>query len=103
MVPYRAPAWLPGGHLQTLYSALAAPRPRVSYRRERWETPDGDFIDLDWINADRGLRIGDSADPESRPLVALFHGLEGSSRSHYALALMAALRERGIRGVVVHF
>ena len=61
MVPYRAPAWLPGGHLQTLYSALAAPRPRVSYRRERWETPDGDFIDLDWIDEDRGLRIEDSA------------------------------------------
>lgn len=103
MVPYRAPAWLPGGHLQTIYSALAVPRPRVSYRRERWETPDGDFIDLDWIDEDRGLRIEGNAAPAPRPLVALFHGLEGSSRSHYALALMAALRERGIRGVVVHF
>jgi uncharacterized protein len=101
MVPYRAPAWLPGGHLQTIYSALAVPRPRVSYRRERWETPDGDFIDLDWNDDDRGMRSEDSA--TLRPLVALFHGLEGSSRSHYALALMAALRERGIRGVVVHF
>ena len=96
MVPYRAPAWLPGGHLQTLYSALAVPRPRVSYRRERWNTPDGDFIDLDWLVQDRGRTT-------ARALVALFHGLEGSSRSHYALALMAALRERGMRGVVVHF
>ena len=59
---YRAPAWLPGGNLQTLYPALLAPRPRVSYRRQRWDTPDGDFIDLDWTeNQDSGLRISGSA------------------------------------------
>ncbi len=93
MVPYRAPAWLPGGHLQTIYPALAVPRPQVSYRRERWDTPDGDFIDLDWlVNRD-----------SPKPLAALFHGLEGSSRSHYATALMAALRDAGWRGGVIHF
>ena len=42
---YRAPLWLPGGNLQTLYPALLAPRPRVRYRRQRWDTPDGDFVD----------------------------------------------------------
>jgi predicted alpha/beta-fold hydrolase len=100
MFPYRAPLWLPGGHAQTLYAALAVPRPRVAYRRERWDTPDGDFIDLDWS-------VNPSRDPRrinlSVPLVVLFHGLEGSSRSHYALALMAAVRDAGWRGVVVHF
>jgi hypothetical protein len=129
--PFHAPAWLPGGHAQTLYAALFAPRPRVAYRRERWETPDGDFIDLDWLaEKDRGLRIEDREkkgqerepqssilDPQSseasqssildprsaQPLVALFHGLEGSSKSHYAAALMAAATERGWQGVVVHF
>ena len=35
--------------------------------------------------------------------MVLFHGLEGSSRSHYAVALMAAVRGAGWRGVVVHF
>ena len=95
MDSYCAPRWLPGGHAQTLYAALLIPRREVAYRRERWETPDGDFIDLDWSDA------GGAA--ELRPLVVLFHGLEGSSRSHYALALMTALRARGIRGVVVHF
>lgn len=93
MNAYRAPAWLPGGHLQTIYPALAAPRPRVSFRRERWDTPDGDFIDLDWL---------EDRDSE-KPLVALFHGLEGSSRSHYAAALMAAVQDSGWRGVVIHF
>ncbi|MGZ8203814.1 MAG: hydrolase [Burkholderiales bacterium] len=90
---YRAPRWLPGGHVQTLYAALLAPRPRVTYRRERWDTPDGDFIDLDWVE-----EIGDDL-----PLIVLFHGLEGSSTSHYAHALMAYARDSGWRGLVVHF
>lgn len=91
---YRAPAWLPGGNLQTLYPALLARRPPVDYHRQRWNTPDGDFIDLDWtvnpVTADA-------------PLAVLFHGLEGSSNSHYARSLMYAVVARGWRGVVVHF
>jgi predicted alpha/beta-fold hydrolase len=90
--PYRAPTWLPGGNLQTIYSAKLAPRSKIIYRRERWETPDGDFIDLDWMD-------GDTAGP----LFVLFHGLEGSSDSHYAVSFMAAVRRRGHMGVVVHF
>lgn len=89
--PYRAPAWLPGGHAQTIWGAALA-RPKVVYRRERWELPDGDFIDLDWVDAAAGT-----------PLLVLFHGLEGDSNSHYARFLMAAARDRGWRGVVVHF
>ncbi|MBI4205842.1 MAG: alpha/beta fold hydrolase [Betaproteobacteria bacterium] len=112
---YIAPAWLPGGHLQTIYAAALIPLPAVSYRRERWETPDGDFIDLDWVESqDPGLRIEDrgfrSEDRGSRiedrkeaPLVVLFHGLEGCSGSHYARALMQAIHSSGWRGVVVHF
>src|SRR5690606_37209858 len=44
---YRAPCWLPGAHAQTIWPAVVAPRSRVAYRRERWEAPDGDWIDLD--------------------------------------------------------
>jgi hypothetical protein len=77
------------------------PPPAVSYRRERWDTPDGDFIDLDWVeNQDPGLRTEDAA---KTPLVVLFHGLEGCSNSHYALALMRELRAQGWGGVVIHF
>lgn len=95
---YRAPLWLPGGNLQTLYPALLARRPAVNYHRQRWDTPDGDFIDLDWTeNRDSGLPI------EQQPLLALFHGLEGSSNSHYARAMMRATVAHGWRGVVVHF
>ena len=88
---YFAPAWLPGGHAQTIWPlVIKGPLPR--YRRERWDTPDGDFIDLDWV----------SGRPDA-PCVALFHGLEGSSRSHYARRLMHAVERRGWHGVVVHF
>ena len=90
MSPYRAPWWLPGGHLQTLYGALG-PAPRVAWRRERWDTPDGDFIDLDWAEGGGG------------PLVALCHGLAGGSSSHYARKVAAQAMARGWRCVVPHF
>ena len=89
MNPYEAPWWLPGGHLQTLFAALA-PAPRVTYRRERWDTPDGDFIDLDWAGT-------------QGPLIAIFHGLEGSSASPYARAIAAQALALGWRCVVPHF
>ena len=96
--PYQAPAWLPGGHAQTIYAALFARPPRVVYRRERWNTPDGDFIDVDWAAGQ-----DNSAVDKSVPLVVLFHGLEGGSASPYAAALMHAVHKIGWRGAVVHF
>ena len=90
---YAAPWWLPGGHLQTIYAALL-PAPRIAWRRARWETPDGDFIDLDWAGGDEN--------PGGR-LIALFHGLEGSSRSPYARAIAARALALGWRCVVPHF
>ena len=89
MKPYQAPWWLPGGHLQTIAAALA-PAPRIDWRRERWDTPDGDFIELDWAG-------------ERGPLLALFHGLEGGSSSQYARTLAAAALRIGWRCVVPHF
>lgn len=98
---YHAPRWLPGGHAQTIHAAMWAPKPMVTYWRDRWETPDFDFIDLDWVdNPALELRLEQHDD---RPLVVLFHGLEGSSNSHYARSLMHAVAARGWRGVVVHF
>ncbi|MGK2951907.1 MAG: hydrolase [Thiobacillus sp.] len=89
---YRAPAWLPGGHLQTIYSSLFIRVAPVEYRRERLELADGDFLDFDWIDG-----------PPEAPVVVLFHGLEGSADSPYARALMAMVQARGWHGVVAHF
>ncbi|MCF8149864.1 MAG: hydrolase [Burkholderiaceae bacterium] len=88
---YLAPAWLPGRHAQTIWPLLIKGS-LPAYRRERWETPDHDFIDLDWVAGEPGSAC-----------VALFHGLEGNSRSHYSRRLMHALRHLGWHGVVVHF
>jgi len=90
---YRAPWWLPNAHVQTIYARRLAQNHAVPYRRRRWETPDGDFIDLDWL---AGISKSDK-------LLVLFHGLEGCSRSHYALSLLAACRQWGWRAVVPHF
>jgi predicted alpha/beta-fold hydrolase len=91
-IPYRAPRWLPGGHLQTIVPATLLPKPAVHFRRERWATPDGDFIDVDFVDGEIG-----------KPLLILFHGLEGSSDSHYARALMAHAAALGWSGAVPHF
>ena len=101
---YRAPRWLPGGHAQTVHAARWVPCPQVAYRRDRWETPDFDFIDLDWlISADNQPEALPLEQRDETPLVVLFHGLEGDSSSQYAVGLMHAVAACGWRGVVVHF
>lgn len=109
---FAPPAWLPsrghwGGHAQTLWSAIFARdgAPAPQFRRERWTTPDGDFVDADWhepLDAD-GMRSAPDALSATRPLLVLFHGLEGSSASHYAHAFATACRQRGWRFVMPHF
>lgn len=92
IAPYKPPAWLRGGHLQTIYAARFIRLPRVNYRRERWTTPDDDFIDVDFVDGD-----------PARPLLILFHGLEGSSASHYCRAILDHVHSLGWTGAVPHF
>ena len=89
---YRAPFWLPGGHLQTLWPWFFSARPQLPWQRERLELPDGDFLDIDWLGG-----------PAERPLVIAFHGLEGSARGHYMLALAQAVSRAGGRFAAVNF
>jgi predicted alpha/beta-fold hydrolase len=95
MQQYRAPGWLIGGNAQTIWPALFSRRhhgPVPAFRRERWETPDRDFVDVDWLGEDA-----------QAPLLVLFHGLEGSSQSHYAQAFAHWAREHRWRYAVPHF
>lgn len=96
---FRSPWWQPGGHVQTIWSALYARRHLRgqtvrAWRRERWETDDGDFIDVDFSS---------HAVPAAAPTLALFHGLEGSSASHYAQAMAHICEQRGWQLAVPHF
>lgn len=92
---YQPPVWLANTHAQTIWPKLLIriERPPLPhYTRTRWDTPDGDFIDLDWVDG-----------PAQAPLLVMFHGLEGSSHSHYARSIMLAAQAHGWAGVVPHF
>lgn len=93
---YRAPWWLPGGQLQTLWAPLVAHRfsgTPARFDRERWDTPDGDFVDVD-------LQPAAAADA---PWLVLFHGLEGSSQSPYAQVFAREAAAAGWHFAVPHF
>ena len=131
---YRAPWWLPGGNLQTIWAARRAQRfvdVKPMFRRERWTTPDHDFVDVDFLNEAEPRRalqapgfsvpsgqttelaialsdtslLATSVDATSRyqPLLVVFHGLEGSSASHYSEALADEAATRGWACAVPHF
>jgi len=98
MQAYRAPAWLPGGHVQTIWAARFSRRytheaPR--FVRERWSTPDNDFIDVDLLPSVPGV-------PDPRWLV-VFHGLEGSSQSQYIQAFAHVAHAAGLAFAAPHF
>ncbi|NBW25358.1 MAG: alpha/beta fold hydrolase [Betaproteobacteria bacterium] len=101
---YTAPWWLPGGHAQTIWASLFSHTGQqrasaaVPYRRTRWDTPDGDFIDLDWL-----IDSKVSTAKTDRPLLVLFHGLEGNSDGHYAQAFARTAQAMGMDFVVPHF
>lgn len=108
---YTAPGWLPGGNVQTIWAALCARRIRDGaprYLRQRWSTPDNDFIDIDWLDGPsahgqhRDSARLPGADP-APPLIVLFHGLEGSSASHYAQAFAGFAQRQRVAFAVAHF
>lgn len=87
------PFWLKNGNVETIFAKTLQGKP-PAYRRELLPDNTGQTqIAYDFI---------DSNQPDA-PLVVLFHGLEGSSHSHYAVELMKAVQHKGWHGVVVHF
>jgi predicted alpha/beta-fold hydrolase len=90
---YRAPRWLPNRHLMTILGNLARWPARLPIRRERWELPDGDFVDVDRLDARR---------PDA-PLVIVCHGLEGSSQAGYVTGVLAEARRHGLGGLALNF
>lgn len=89
---YRPAWWIPGAHLRTLWGKLVRRPPPVPVRAERWDTPDGDFVDLLRLDA-----------PTGAPRLLLLHGLEGTARSHYVRATLAEMRRRGWAADVLIF
>jgi uncharacterized protein len=86
--------WLPGPHLATIFPALARRRVPLAARRQTFELPDGDFVELAWV---------DGSANEHTPAVLVLHGLEGSIDSPYVRGILAAIARRGWRAVLLHF
>ncbi|HKJ92670.1 MAG TPA: alpha/beta fold hydrolase, partial [Longimicrobiales bacterium] len=117
---FRAAWWLRSGHAQTIGGKLLRPRLEVPLRRERIDTPDGDFLDLDFAEGPEGGEpaargrgepsAGGASEPAAggaggahRPLVVVLHGLEGSARRTYMRLTYDALRRRGMDAVGLNF
>lgn len=95
--PFQPGFGLANPHAQTLWDAVRPGSRGVRFQRERIDTPDGDFLDMD-IAQVRGYNLRDNA-----PVVMLLHGLEGSARRPYALEAYRHLAEHGIRAVGMNY
>lgn len=84
MTRYHAAWWLLGAHAQTLWGKLVRRKPEQPTARERWITPDGDFLDIHRL-----------AGASNKPRLLVLHGLEGTIRSQYAQKLLGEARKRG--------
>lgn len=122
--PFRPAPWLPGPHAQTIGGRWLRRGGATSYERERWTTPDGDFLDLDvWTagpgarHPERAVAVGSGSGREAKsavgadgrrggassPLVLVLHGLEGDARSACVVAACRRLAAEGLRPVALNF
>lgn len=98
--PFTPARSLQNPHLQSILANILRPKDGINFRRQRLDTPDGDFVDLDFadIPGATWAELGDDA-----PIVLLLHGLEGSARRGYAHETYKQLAQRGIRSVGLNF
>ena len=90
---FRPPWWLRNPHAQTLAGIFLRPPGWHPLERRRLDTPDGDFLDLDF-----------TPDPApDAPIALVLHGLEGHMRRPYAAGVLSRLCDRGVRGVGLNF
>lgn len=89
---YRAPWLLRNGHLQTVLGSFRS-APPAAYRRQRIETPDGDFLDLDWAGG---------GEP-GRPLVVVSFGMEGDPHRPYVRGTVRAFLDAGWNALVWNY
>lgn len=76
---YKAPWYFKNGHLQTVYGSTFRKISQPKYQREQLDTPDGDFLFLDWIKNN------------NKKLAIITHGMCGSSNETHVKGLVNAL------------
>jgi predicted alpha/beta-fold hydrolase len=90
---FRPPWWAKNRHMQTIFPRFIQKRAKLDYRKEKLALPDGDFVNLIWAGNVQ----------KSSGLIAMFHGLEGSIRSHYSNDMAANFVKQGYAVVLMHF
>jgi len=90
--PFRPADWAAGPHAQTLFARVLRSGVGPHFQRERLDTPDDDFLDLDWGPEPRRPDRGGEA-----PIVLVIHGLEGSAGRRYVRNVCRELLAHGIR------
>jgi hypothetical protein len=93
-IQYDAPFWARNNHVNTIVGALFTTPPKADYVRERWNTPDGDFIHIDFLNSTAGF---------TRGMVLLYHGLESTTNAPLTVRQAFALAEQGFDVAAVCF
>lgn len=91
---YQPPLFFASGHVQTIYPTLFRPLPVTNPQRQRIETPDGDFLDIDCHLSTAG-RTG--------RLAVVSHGLEGNARKKYPLGMARHLTSCGWDVICLNF
>ncbi len=89
---FRPPFGLANPHIQTLLGGLWPARRRVPIQRERWELPDGDFVDIDWCGENGAATWA-----------LVLPGLLGSLASPYAVRLLNRLALSGYRAGLLNY
>lgn len=93
-VPYRPAPWLTNPHLQTVWGRVGRRGPGLPpHRRERWDTPDGDFVDL--------VRL--EAKSSTAPTFLLLHGLESTVQSHFVSGVLRSACAAGWQANLLFF
>lgn len=95
LIPFTSPRWCANAHLQTVLPTLLNRQFSLALHHQTLLTPDHDFLDLVWTQRpDKQFQ---------RPIVIIFHGLEGSIQSPYAQGMMSAIKKAGWIGLLMHF
>lgn len=100
--PFKPPFWLTNPHLQSILPKFFAPKTPTYRRAVRKDSLDESDIAYDFYDA-HPVNVADDNALEQTPLIVLFHGMEGSSDSHYARALAYQMHSNGWHFVVAHF
>lgn len=80
-------------HMQTLLPFLLKKSVHKKFTQQTLELDDGDFLDLSWLGQPE----------DGKPIAVLFHGLEGSTDSHYVKTIMQSFQQQGWTGLLMHF